>query len=439
MRAGRFLVAVGMVVVLAGCWPVPGQNADRTSYNGLERVITAETVPGLHQLWTWDSPAGVPIRGPVVSSAGVHVTYGCSTSALDRTSGSELWSAMIPTDPEVYCDPFAGSATYISEPYVAGGPDGSLVIVGFGLAWTGGSGGLQESASWTQVLDAMTGAPSGTPDVPIMAGLRGDRSVAFSVNGAAAFVQATTLHSRPVGGTDDWSARLNVLSTSNGVTPVNLTLGTDHVFHGGYGLQSTQPGSPVQGNGVRSFSVTESHPDCGPIPAPDGSTIPVECPAWVTPTDGVPTAPVLGAWGTFLYTRTAAGTLYVLDVTSGQVLWSVGGLGAAGAPALAGGVLYVPTGDGRVLAFDAAGCGATTCAPLWEASTGTGTTTTTPTVAGDLLYVGSGGAVHVFEAAGCGAPSCGESLISVPGGGTPVVSSGRLYTTAGATLIAYGV
>jgi outer membrane protein assembly factor BamB len=55
---------------------------------------------------------------------------------------------------------------------------------------------------------------------------------------------------------------------------------------------------------------------------------------------------------------------------TGETSWTAA-VPASAAPALADGAVLVPTTDGRVQAFAAAGCGAGTCSPLWEVSVGT--------------------------------------------------------------------
>ena len=59
------------------------------------------------------------------------------------------------------------------------------------------------------------------------------------------------------------------------------------------------------------------------------------------------------------------------------------GANVSATPALAGGVLYVPTADGDLVAVDAAGCGAATCEPLWSAAIDGTAITEQPAVSGD--------------------------------------------------------
>ena len=64
------------------------------------------------------------------------------------------------------------------------------------------------------------------------------------------------------------------------------------------------------------------------------------------------------------------------------------GGGIDSSPAVANGVVYVGSGDDKLYAFKAAGCGQPTCLPLWTATTG-GEIYSSPAVANGVVYVGS--------------------------------------------------
>ena len=420
------LAAGGLVVALAGCWPMPGQNADRTSHNPFERSITSDNVGRLHQLWRWDSP-DPNVFGPVTSSAGVHVVVPCGMVTLDAATGAERWRGQIPPDASV-CS--LGITTFGSEPYVTA--DGDRVIGSFAALMVRPPGFLV--AEWdTKVFDAATGAADGSAPVGFIEAQRGNQLAGLTQGPVGPALTATVLH---LGGLDAAPGR-DILTETHGTAPVKsdgaLTLGSDVVFHSGTGIMATTLSDGTQGYGVRAFSISEARPGCG------SASHPMECPLWVTPTDGRPTAAVLGGGGATAFVRTNAGTLYALDAATGAVRWTAGGLGAAGSPALAGGTLYVPTGDGRIVTFDAAGCGgATTCTPTGSFATGATGAVSSPAVAGDVLYATAGGSVFAFEAAACPAGPC-EPLWSAPGSAPPVVSNGRVYVHSDAGLIAYGL
>jgi outer membrane protein assembly factor BamB len=113
-------------------------------------------------------------------------------------------------------------------------------------------------------------------------------------------------------------------------------------------------------------------------------------------------------------------------------LWTaVTGDNVASSPAVANGVVYVGSNDHKLYAFDAAGGSATctgtpvVCTPLWTATTGDAVQSS-PALANGVVYVGSNdGKLYAFDAAG-GAATCT---------GTPVVCT-PLWTAAATDAIA---
>jgi outer membrane protein assembly factor BamB len=121
-----------------------------------------------------------------------------------------------------------------------------------------------------------------------------------------------------------------------------------------------------------------------------------------------------------VYVGSEDGRLYAYAVgcASGGTcdpLWTgaITGSYMASSPAVATGVVYVGSQDGKLYAFDAAGGAANctgsaparTCTPLWTATTGTPIYSSL-TVANGVLYVGSNDHnLYAFDAAG-GAANC---------------------------------
>jgi len=326
-----------------------------------------------------------------------------------------------------------------SEPYVT--PDGERVIASLGLTRMRPPGYLD--ARWTTwVLDVETGAGEGSAPVGFVVGARGEQLVGSREGSIGPFVTGRMLEQATLDAERPGRSLMVSVQSGGFPTPPQVTLGPDMLFHAGYGILATAPGDGSQGEAVRAFTRDGPLEWCGPVTFSDpvGGSYDLECPQWVTPTDGQPTAPVRSPDGSVLYVRTTAGTLYALDAATGAVRWTATGLGQAGAPALADGTLYVPTGDGQVLAFDGRGCGAPTCPPRQSYATGTTAAVAAPTVAGDVLYATAGGSVHGFAAEGCASTPC-PPLWSAPGSGAPVVSGGRVYvrSAAGTDLVAYGL
>jgi outer membrane protein assembly factor BamB len=75
-------------------------------------------------------------------------------------------------------------------------------------------------------------------------------------------------------------------------------------------------------------------------------------------------------------------------------------------PVIANGIAYVAGFDGKISAFDAAGCGAPTCSPLWQGQTGNDITATPAVASGRLLVASADHFLYAFPAAGCGAATC---------------------------------
>jgi outer membrane protein assembly factor BamB len=104
-------------------------------------------------------------------------------------------------------------------------------------------------------------------------------------------------------------------------------------------------------------------------------------------------------------------------------------------PAVANGVVYAGATDG-LFAFSAAGCGRPTCAPLWRGNPAGGIffgTGASPAVAGGVVYHASNsGWIAAYDARGCGQPACPPVFEFLSQSGvlnTPVIVNGRLYVS----------
>jgi len=120
------------------------------------------------------------------------------------------------------------------------------------------------------------------------------------------------------------------------------------------------------------------------------------------------------------------------NVNSLAVSWTGATDGAVfSSPAVADGVVYVGSMDGKLYAFPAFGCGGPTCTPLWTGATG-GAIHSSPQVANGVVYIGSDdGRLYAFSANGCGASTCSKLWSSKQTNGaiesSPVVVNGRVY------------
>jgi outer membrane protein assembly factor BamB len=107
-------------------------------------------------------------------------------------------------------------------------------------------------------------------------------------------------------------------------------------------------------------------------------------------------------------------------------------------PTVANGIVYVgsqtdiDSNDGKLNAFDAAGCNNAVCAPLWQGDAGPESILdSSPTVWNGLVFVATyGGTLYAFNANGCGKALCEPVWTAQTGGpieSTPTVHKGVLF------------
>ncbi|MBV9991363.1 MAG: PQQ-binding-like beta-propeller repeat protein [Alphaproteobacteria bacterium] len=152
--------------------------------------------------------------------------------------------------------------------------------------------------------------------------------------------------------------------------------------------------------------------------------------------------------GGFVYIGNVDGQLVVYPADGcgaefcGQPAWRSTNLAQImDSPTVVNGIVYVgsqssqDSNDGKLNAFDAAGCGQAVCAPLWQGDAGTESILqSSPVVWKGLVFVGSfGGKLFAFDADGCGRQLCRPVWTGILGGATestPVVFKGVVYVGA---------
>jgi outer membrane protein assembly factor BamB len=107
---------------------------------------------------------------------------------------------------------------------------------------------------------------------------------------------------------------------------------------------------------------------------------------------------------------------------------------------VADGIVYVgSSAQRRLFAFDATGCGAATCDPLWTTDNLRGPPRSSPSIANGVVYaVDRTGLIHAFDAAtGATVWTYDTGFAEYPsGGGWVTVSDGVLYA---AVVFAFGL
>ena len=108
----------------------------------------------------------------------------------------------------------------------------------------------------------------------------------------------------------------------------------------------------------------------------------------------------------------------------------MGDLADNSSPAIANGVAYIGSFDGRLYAFNADGCGQDTCQPLWSGAT-ENDIQSSPAVMNNTVYIGSEDhKLYAFAANGCGQQDCAPLWVGLTNGAvfsSPVATSTTVY------------
>jgi outer membrane protein assembly factor BamB len=403
------LAAVMALAMTSGCWLQIGAGGGHSRYNPIERTLTAATVDGLRQQWSVDVAGGA--SEPIVRQGRVFVTWTTANStgvqAFRLTDGSTIWNRSL-------LGGVGGSGSIVlGSPVAFVGDQLWGSHLGFAPFAPGPGGPGPVCVQGTDVLDPATGAGGGGGDsssaVVSAGGTRARTLLRLGAGCSATFLLEV------VGPNGQWtSAPFGVSSGS-----FMPTLAGDQVFLS----RSTV---------LEAYAVT----GCGAATC---------APAWTrTFASGVSDA-MAGTTGPVYVT--ADGALVALDRTTGAELWRmpVGAPGEvfSGGTALAEDTVYVVAGpvDGApsLRVIDAAGCGATSCAPDWTATL-PGTGLRAPSVGGDVVYTSTSTGVHAFAAAGCGTTTCPAlTSVALPTSGTLSIGEGHVLVASGSRLTALGL
>jgi outer membrane protein assembly factor BamB len=395
----RALGAGALVVGLTGCWPTPGQGPNRDAYNRSETALTATNVGSLAEAWSapLDGPRFQPRNTPggelITGAGGVFVSDVGAAYRFDPATGERDWQFALPTFPE-------GQIAEMGQVLISR----DYALVGYGSVgdWNG------TGASWgTRPLNPATGQPGIGITIPggMPVAQRGD-DLLLAANQCVegSFCTAT------------WSlVDINTGATSRGTIGINIdsyaapTLGSQRIYTTTFAVEPVttsrvqahplegNPASPLWTTDLGQFARAQS-----PVLSPDQSTIYVGTHGspeghtvfaldaatgaieWSTDVvDQVTAAPALADG--VLYVPTTGGLVALDD--DGTVLWrGQPADNVSGQPAVAGGVVYTGAADGNARAFATGGCGAATCDDLWSATTGE-PIVAAPVVSGAQLYV----------------------------------------------------
>ncbi|MDQ6697736.1 MAG: PQQ-binding-like beta-propeller repeat protein [Actinomycetota bacterium] len=397
-RALGNLVVVLAVIGLSGCWLQPGFGSERTAYNPLESTVGPSNVGRLHVVWNVALGAS-PAHDPVVVPGKVLVTDDGGLYALDWATGAVVWHNVLDPNgggtgdatvngPSVYVPDFSRQATRSFD--VQTGQEQAHVASGdYGAAIVRGSKVVSDHAGFGMVSSVGVEVDDLSDPTQSWASTEGIRGGGF-----------------------------------NDPAPTSAAVASDRF---------------VFGLGGSVVAYTLAPPTC---PAPRTPPLPTPCtPLWSTPVGFTASVPVIDNASVFAGTATG---LSVLLATNGESDWYAN-LGAAVAqpPAVANGVAYAGTADGRLAAFSVNTCrhNPSPCSPSWTANLPS-PMSAQPAVANGIVYTASAdGTLEAFAANGCPASPCRPLWTTNTGSqvtGAPAITLGRLIVaTTNGHVIAY--
>jgi outer membrane protein assembly factor BamB len=384
--AGAFFVA-GLAMLAAALpnggpaprWSQYGFNARHTMFDPYEHTLNQSNVSALSLQWEFmtGNGAGIaPLGGPALSDGVLYVAPYAQTTftALDVDTGTSRW---VYTGTSTFSDPAVGNGHVYTASL-----DGNLYAFPTSCAGTC-------TPTWTVPVGKL-----GTNSPPTLS--KGKIYIG-GYDGAVYSFDALT-------GTQLWSARVNLQKFD----PLNFApaASSDQVFVSG-------------DRGVYAFPASCSTP-CEPL--------------WVAKTEFSPVAAPTLTDGLVLVAD-YQGTVYALDSAAGDIKWKGSVTPSPHAIGAAHGIAYLTSGDGKLVAFATAGCGQAVCSPLW-ASAPTGLALFNPTIANNIVYVGSLDIIYTQGVLLAYPATCTDGctpLATFALGGaneTPVaVAGGRIYAT----------
>ena len=389
-RARRRLVACALVVGWAAtaCWGQVGGNAANQYASTDETRITPATVASLASVWSVPGVADIVWGNQVIGIDGGQIR------SIAASSGAFQWAHTTSGGPFPNLTTVAG----VAGPTVVGDEVWAAMRLQVFTAHGGACGGANVR------VDLATGAEL-TPVVPATSG-------AIVPFGEAVAAYAQSFQFSPTSGCTSTAGPLTVHDQATGAARWTGQVGGRPVVIGDQLLSASGPT-------VRAYTAAGcGAPTCEPVWT---ATLP----------SGASQLSAAGAYAYALVPSSTPATLVALDRATGAVAWTATLPDMWPSMTLAGGRVHVVS-DGTLSTFDAAGCGAPTCAPAWTANLG-GPTEGPAISGGGVVYQGmTDGRVLAFDAAGCGATTC-TPLATLTVAGTPsrlVVDGGRLFVTS---------
>ena len=394
MRLRRVIVISCATVVLGACTALPSGVAPNpnANANGSGPTVGSQLVlPPADLSVQWSTTLTANATRPAVVGTRAFFTDGPMISAVDLTSGQVIWSR-----------DFSANGIRFGPPIAAQG----RVLTAASSAGFGG----------TYSFD-VDGANSG--------------SVGFHqfVNEIAA----------------DGPLNATVSGSYGSGTPVLTTLNFAGTWYLGFG--NGPASGPISITGGRAFMAVsgavlgfDPNAPCVALPPPFPFSYCVR--TW---SQSIPGAQIVSNAGHGkVAVASTNGTVSVLDGATGALQFTTANAGTVLSASAHSGQdrLFTTGADGVMRVYDASGCQAPPCSPLWTGNVGTGSGVA-PTVSKAKVYVATNdGRLVVFGAAGCAASVCepiavGNSGTGLPATAKPLIVGGVALATFGNQIYAF--
>jgi outer membrane protein assembly factor BamB len=371
-------------------WPTFGFDMQRTSYNPNETVLNPTNVSSLTLGWSKNIPGGTGFgSSPIIANGIVYIGDDTDTLyAYDATTGNFLWRDFIKFGVPLVTvvNGVAYVTTYASFNLVAlDAKTGSLLWNTKMPGLTNSSPAVVNNIIYVSLLNSVNGGSLAAFNATDGSSLW-NQPLPDGVNGSPAIVNRTVY----VTGDNNvyaldaqtgnilWSGTIsdyaNGVAVSNGIAYINafnpITLSSNLYAFKASGCASA-PCSPLWVVPDGTYSRVPSS-----LPAIANGVVYVDNHIGsLPPLNGEP-------------------ALYAFDAKTGATLWTwtdpTTGTIFSSSPAVANGVVYDATTDGNVYAFNASGCGNSTCSPLWTYNMGNGIgTQSSPIIVNGMVYIGA--------------------------------------------------